>query len=439
MKRLVAIATCLVLQGVAPPQATLADWLAAFNAGDTAKLEALGDNWAGYEGDAREETGGLDLVRVESDDGTKIVALLRERETPETWHITLTRDPAAPSKFAKVRALADPMSEADALKALDRVAAKLAKLDKFSGVLVLARDGKTIFAKAYGTMDEAGKVPMTLDTRLFSASQGKMFTATAIWQLIASGKVKLDDTVGKFLADYPNRDVATKVTVRMLLAHRDGTGEMGILEPQDGANRAKVRSIADIIALNGTRGPAFEPGSKFDYGNYGYILLGAIVEKASGEDYYDYVQHHVFDVVGMTHTSYPLREDMDGIAVPMTPKDGKLVSAFDQWPWRGTPAGGGVSTPGDMVKFIDALDQGKLIPPALLAQAITPDETGFGLGFINSGAGGLTYWGHGGGAPGDSTVADHYPKTHVTFACMANRDPPACDRIAMGFLFRSPR
>lgn len=96
-----------------------------------------------------------------------------------------------------------------------------------------------------------------------------MFTAVAIFQLIEKGRFALDDAVGKFLPDYPNREIAGKVTVRMLLAHTGGTGEMGILEPQDGANRAPVHSIADIMALNGARGPAFPPGTKWDYSNYG--------------------------------------------------------------------------------------------------------------------------------------------------------------------------
>ncbi len=216
--------------------------------------------------------------------------------------------------------------------------------------------------------------------------------------------------------------------------------------PEDAANRARIHSIAEIIALNGARGPDFEPGTKFDYSNYGYLLLGAIVEKASGADYYDYVQRNIFDRAGMTHSGYPLRDDMAGIAVPMTPRDGKLVSAMDQWPWRGTPAGGGVATAGDMARFVAALNDGVLISKASLALATHAPGglgfkpgNGFGFGFIESGFNGLNYWGHGGGANGDSLVLDYYPLTHVTFVCMANREPPACDRLAMNFLFRWPR
>jgi CubicO group peptidase (beta-lactamase class C family) len=426
---------------------TAESWFMAFNAGDRKALAALGDDSTDFDHDVREETGGLDLVHVESDDGKVIRALARERLSPETWRVTLTRDAKNPTRFSAVRCVADPMaSEMDAIAALDAFATRLTRKDKFSGVLLVRKDERDLLAKAYGYADAAEKVPMTLDTKVFFASQGKMFTAVSIFQLIEKGKVSLNDTVGKFLPDYPNRDIARKVTVRMLLAHTAGTGDIGLLEPEDGANRVRIHSLAGIIALNGKRAPAFEPGTKWEYANYDYILLGAIVEKASGMDFYDYVQRNIFDRAGMTRTGYPLREDMAGIAIPMWPKNGKLVSAMDMWPWRGTPAGGGVSTVGDEARFVSALNAGKLISRESLAFATHAPGgfgfrpgNGFGYGFIESGINGLKYWGHGGGAHGDSLVLDYYPQTRVTLVCMANREPPACDRVALNFLFRWPR
>jgi CubicO group peptidase (beta-lactamase class C family) len=441
-----AIACLALASGAAPMSASAPSWLKAFNAGDAGALKALGDDSADFDRDLREETGGLDLVRVQSDDGKTIHALLRERLSPETWQLTLARDAKNPARFSHVRNVADPMPASDAIAALDSFASRLAGKDKFAGVLLVRKDGRDLLARAFGHADANGKVPNTRETKFFFASQGKMFTAVAVFQLIEKGRIALNDKVGKFLPGYPNREIAAKVTVRMLLAHTGGTGEMGILEPGDGANRAHVHSIADIIRLNGARGPGFKPGTKWDYSNYGYILLGAIVEKASGVDFYDYVARNIFVPAGMAHTGYPLRDDMAGIAVPMTPKNGKLVSALDQWPWRGTPAGGGVATAGDMARFVGALNAGTLLSHASLAMATHApggfgwtEGNGFGLGFIESGINGLKYWGHGGGAPGDSLVLDYYPQTHVTFVCMANREPPVCDRLALNFLFRWPR
>lgn len=441
---------CLMFCGgatAAPATATPQAWIKAFDAQDIPALKALGDENVEYNRDMIEETGGLDFVRVDKDDGKDIEALARERLSPGMWRLLLTRDEKDPTRFSNIRLHGEPLAtEADAISALDAFATRLLPKDAFSGVLLVRRDGQDLLAKAYGHADAAGTVPNTLDTKFYFASQGKMFTAVSIFQLIEQGRVGLDDTVGKFLTDYPNRDIATKVTVRMLLSHTGGTGEMGLLLPEDTANRASVHSLAGILALNGARGPDFPPGTKWDYSNYGYILLGAIVEKASGMDYYDYVQKHIFDPAGMTHTGFPLHDDMAGIADPMWMKDGKLVSAMDMWPWRGTPAGGGVSTAGDEARFVAALNEGKLISKASLDLATHApggfgfkEGNGFGLGFIESGANGLKFWGHGGGAHGDSLVLDYYPKIHVTFVCMANREPPACDRLAANYLFRWPR
>src|SRR5690349_9914535 len=114
-------------------------------------------------------------------------------------------------------------------------------------------------------------------------SMNKMFTATAILQLVQAGKIKLDDPLGKYLPDYPNKDVATKVTIHHLLTHTGGTGD--IFGPEYQAHRLELKTLQDYVKLYGSRGLAFEPGSKWEYSNYGFILLGVIIERISGVDY----------------------------------------------------------------------------------------------------------------------------------------------------------
>ena len=128
----------------------------------------------------------------------------------------------------------------------------------------------------------------------------KMFTAVATLQLVEAGKLALDDPVGKHLRGYPNSEVATKVTVRHLLTHTGGTGD--IFGPEYDPNRLQLREHADYVKLYGSRAPNFPPGSRFEYSNYGFVLLGAIIEAVSGESYYDYVREHVFGPAGMTST-----------------------------------------------------------------------------------------------------------------------------------------
>jgi D-alanyl-D-alanine carboxypeptidase len=420
-------------------------WLDTFNTGDPAKmrefqLQYLGNSDIAFALDVREESGGFDLSNIEVDEPLKTTALLRERNFPSTWRVTLTRRDATTPTLRNIEYHALPMSQSEALASLDAFATRLDKADKFSGVIAVEKHGKVIFKKAWGLAERAGKKPVTLDTPFLFASQGKMFTAVAVLQQVAAGKVALDDPVGKYLTDYPNREIATKVTIRHLLTHQGGTGEMGILERQDGANRATVHSITDIIKLNGDRAPAFEPGSRWDYSNYGFVLLGAVVERVSGQDYYRYVERHIFRPTHMEHTGYPLREHMSAVATGYTTFRGEtqLQASSDQLPWRGTPAGGGVSTAGDMLRFVDALNAGKLIPVPLLAEA-TKRHGRFGFGFISSNFEGFPFWGHGGGAPGNSLVLGYYPVTDSTFICMSNRDPPVCDRLGWNYGFRSPR
>ncbi len=460
--RVLAAIACLTLIGAAKPlqsnREILDAWLTSFNAGDTASLTGfekryLGDVEIAFAQDSREETGGFDLMKVETDDPLKLTALVKERDSKEQWEATLERKAADQPLLSKLDYKPLPMSQTDAIAALDALAARLKAADKFSGMLLVRKADADLYRKAWGLADRAAGTPVTPDTRFYFASQGKMFTAVAVLQLIEAGKMSFDDTVGKFLPDYPNADIARKVTVRELLTHRGGTGDIDLLQPQFAENRAKVRSIAGIVALNGARAPDFEPGTKMDYSNYGFVLLGAMVEKASGEDYYDYIDSHVFRPAGMNSTSYPLRAETRGIATAYTMRsdkgyvvmdasaDGaKLVNAIDLLPWRGTPAGGGVSTADDEARFAAALNDGRLISPAMLAQATSNQSEGwYGYGFIVTGSKDHPFWGHGGGSMGNSLVLDYYPTTGTTFVCMSNRDPPVCDRLALSYYRRSPR
>ena len=434
-------AACLIgLGGAGKPPATVQAWLHAFNADDAAALKALGDESAQYDRDKHEETGGLTFVKIDSDDGHTIVATAREKRSPETWRLTFVRDPADPSRFKEVHRYADPMhSMADALAALNDFATRLADKGKFSGTIEIAKAGKPLYAKAFGSMGP-GRSANTLDTKFYYGSLGKMFTTVAILQLIDAGKIALDTPIIKYLPDYPNKPVAKEVTVRMLLMMRDGLGGINILVPKYATNRAKVHSLADLIALNAGRKPEFKPGSKFEYNNFGMIVLGAIVQKVSGEDFYDYVHAHVFESAGMTRTSYPAPGAMNDVATPMTNwNNTPLHSSIKDFPWRGTPAGGGVSTVGDLSRFFDALAHGKLISKKLLAEAVKPTPSHVGLGFIMAGLDGFNYWGHAGYGLGATSTANYLPQIGVSAVCLANRDPIICDRLDENFYFRTPR
>src|SRR4029079_2195034 len=136
--------------------------------------------------------------------------------------------------------------------------------------------------------DREKKTPNTLKTRFRLGSMEKMFPAVATLQLVQNGKPDLNVSFGNQLTEYPNKGVASKVTIEQMLSHTGGTGD--IFGPEFDKNRLELKTLLDYVKLYGNRGPEFQPGSQWKYSNYGFLLLGVIVEKVSGQSYYDYVR-----------------------------------------------------------------------------------------------------------------------------------------------------
>jgi len=333
------------------------------------------------------------------------------------------------------------MSEAEALAALSTRAEERARDDLFAGAVLVARHGKVLLQDAWGLADREGGTANTPDTKFRIGSMNKMFTAVAILQLIEAGKLALDDPIGKHLPDYPNKDVASKVTVRHLLTHTGGTGD--IFGPQFDQNRLMLREHSDYVELFGARGPRFEPGARFEYSNYGFILLGALIEAVSGTSYYQYVRDHVYEPAGMTATdSLPEPEDVPNRATGYMQRSfgsGPWVPNIDVIPWRGMAAGGGYSTVGDLSRFAEALSAGRLISKSTLAEATRPQsQEPYGYGFAMQGDGSLFSYGHNGGAPGMNGELRVFPELGYVVVILSNLDPPAAADLAGFFALRMP-
>jgi CubicO group peptidase (beta-lactamase class C family) len=328
-------------------------------------------------------------------------------------------------------------AEGDAMKALSARADQLAHDDEFSGAVLVAKDGAVRFSRAYGLADRERGIANTLRTRFRIGSMNKMFTAVAILQLAEDGKVKLTARLGTYLPDYPNRDVTTKVTIHQLLTHTGGTGD--IFGPDFDAHRKELRTLADYVKLYGKRGLEFEPGSSWAYSNYGFILLGVVIERVTGQSYYDYVQAHVYARAGMTRSgSVP-----EGQAVPdrsigymKPPGTTEWVPNTGTLPYRGTSAGGGYATVEDLARFAHALLSHELLSPDSTKLLITGKEeiapgVRYAYGFEDArDAGGSGSVGHGGGAPGMNGDLKIYPKSGYAVAVLANLDPPAALQIS---------
>ncbi len=452
----------------------LSAWLDAFNSGDRGRYERfLVDNFPSRitflneELQFRELTGGFDLRKLERASATKVSGLVQERASDQfaRFELRLALDvdvavsgkaqPAEPHVIAALDLTAIPrpvefpiarLTEGESIAGVEALLRKSAAADRFSGAVLVAKDGGVLFSRAYGLADRERKIPNTLLTRFRIGSMNKMFTAVAVLQLVEAGKVEVTAPLGKYLTDYPSQEVATKVTIHQLLTHTGGTGD--IFGPDFEAHRTELRTLADYVELYGKRRLEFEPGSRWSYSNYGFILLGAVIEKVTGQSYHDYVREHIYESAGMTRSgSVPEGRWVPGrsIGYMKPPGTTEWIPNNDTLPYRGTSAGGGYSTVQDLARFARALLSHELLGADSTKLLITGKVESwpgakYAYGFDDSrDADGNGWVGHGGGAPGMNGDLRIYPKSGYVVAVLANMDPPAAQRISEYLDPRLPR
>jgi D-alanyl-D-alanine carboxypeptidase len=232
------------------------------------------------------------------------------------------------------------------VKQLDTFMRKQVAADEFSGCVLVAQDGKPIFRKAYGFASKEFSVPNRIDTKFNIGSCNKIFTKVAILQLAEQGKLSLEDYISKHLPNYPS-NVADKVTINHLLSHTSGMGHY--FNERFEASKHKLRTVDDFLSLFREDPLSFEPGEKAQYSNAGYVVLGKIIETASGQDYYDYVREHIYKPAGMNDSDhYEMDVPTPNLAIgytKMVEKDqlleGPRRSNLFIIGVKGSPAGGG--------------------------------------------------------------------------------------------------
>ena len=312
----------------------------------------------------------------------------------------------------------------------------------FSGAVLVTRDGHTLFEGAYGLADRERQIPNTPLTQFRVGSMNKMVTAVAVLQLVQEGKLRLDAPLATYLPDYPNADLASQVTAHHLLTHTGGTGD--IFGPQFTAYRSELRTTDDYLRLYGTRGLQFEPGARHVYSNYGFMLLGAVIERLGGTSYYDHIAARVLTPAEMTATSSaPEDSVVPGRSIGYMRQAGALVSNAPTLPYRGTPAGGGYSTVGDLARFAIALQGHRLLDPAhtallLSGKVAVGTAFSYAYGFIDRVVAGRRFVGHSGGAPGMNGELAFEPTGGYVVVVLSNFDPPAAQQMAAFILSRLP-
>ena len=412
-------------------------WLAAHNSGDPSKLEAFNaryDKKGDYKWyvNFRQSVGPLQLLEVRKDTPTRVDTLVID-EWGNTMLASIVFQDDDGYAFDEMRFEGIPTPDAfkpERLERADLIQEATRRLDellaggKLSGSFLMSCKGQPDFEWSGGLADREASIPVSASTRFRMASLGKMFTAVAILQLADAGKLSLDDPLSRHLSDYPNQTIADAITLRQLLNHTSGTGN--VFNDEFPKISASLKTHKDYWGAFASKALEFDPGSQEGYSNYGYILLGSVIEKVSGQSYYDYVDQHIFRPAGMTSTG----AEPESVAIPdranaYTEVDGEWARETARLPWRGTAAGGGYTTPRDLVKFVAALQDGLLISETSLTAATRPQNIKgwYGYGFMVSGEGRDRQYGHEGGAPGMNGILNVRPAQGCTVVGLSNFDP----------------
>jgi CubicO group peptidase (beta-lactamase class C family) len=379
--------------------------------------------------------GKLDIKAVTPGPGTELSATVQSERTEQWRQLTVWFDTTPPHRILRLglrpATAADAptrqLTDAEIVEQLRAYVERMAKRDAFSGTVLLAKRGRPLYNAAFGEANKDYGVQNTIDTKFNLGSMNKMFTAVAVMQLAEAGKLSLDDSLGKFLkAGAMRTEVLSKVRVKHLLTHTSGLGSY--FSPRwDSLSRTLFRSVDDWMRLIKNDSLEFEPGTRWSYSNTGMLVLGKVIEAASGQDYFDYIRERIYKPAGMTNSdSYELDRVIKNLAIgydiERTAKGAEYRPNTFYHVLRGGPAGGGYSTVGDLTRFAVALIEGKLVSRDGVRQLTTPKPElsspryGYGFGIEENGR----IVGHGGGFPGINSQLDIFVEEDYTLAVMSN-------------------
>jgi len=327
---------------------------------------------------------------------------------------------------------------------LNRFIEEQVKAGEFSGTVLVVKDEKTVFEYTAGFANVEKRIPNSLETKFNIGSMDKMFTSIAIAQLEQKGEIGFQEKLEKYLPHYP-KEIARKVTIHHILTHTEGFSSY--LNKKYIDRRLELKTVNGYLELFKDEPLLFEPGEKYQYSNSGYVVLGAIIENVTGNNYYEYVTENIFNIAEMPNTGSFSIESED-IANGYTFRKPfsqdttleKRRNNQDDLPFMGSPAGGGYSTSKDLYSFSKALLDNKLLSDEMTKFILTPKEKvgskegttlyyGYGFQILDVGYGHHRY-GHGGTFAGVNTRLDMYPWLGYSVVVLSNYDQPAASRIA---------
>ena len=387
----------------------------------------------------RADFGQTTVSRVTTNDG-QTFSLRVSGSTGLKGEIQLTLEAVAPRRITRIAvevgqpedneasapapAINGSMSGDSLSTALDAFLSPLSAADTFAGSVLVAKNGGPVYRRAYGQANREKHVPNAMTTRFNLGSINKIFTKTAIAQLVSQGKLARTDTIGKLLPDYPNAQAKT-ATIDQLLEHQAGIADF-FGQAFEAAPKTGFRSNADYYRFVSAQPLLFEPGKGRQYCNGCYIVLGAIIERVSGTQYEDYIAQHVFKPAGMKTAGFFQSDRLPAdVAMGYTKRspdsNGALRPNVAMHGAAGSAAGGAYASVTDLLAFDNALREHRLLDAKMTGWMLGGEETG-----AERAKGGL---GIAGGAPGISAVLES--DGTWTVVVLANLDPPAAEKLGV--------
>jgi CubicO group peptidase (beta-lactamase class C family) len=310
---------------------------------------------------------------------------------------------------------------------MDQVARYYVDNQQFMGSVLVARGDEVLFSKAYGSANLEWNVPNTVSTKFRIGSVTKQFTAAAILLLDERGKLKLDDPVKMYYPDAP----ATweKITLQHLLGHTSGIPNYTAIP--DFERMSAWRATPEELVKRVQDSPLeSQPGAEMRYSNTGYVLLGMVIEKASGSSYATFLKENIFEPLGMKDSGY----DENALILPQraagySPRSGGVANATYVDMTTPFAAGALYSTVEDLLRWERALFGKKLLSEASLQKMTTKGKGNYGLGVGVAEESGRSLIQHGGGIPGFNAKLAYYPKSNVAVVALSNLNGPGAEII----------
>ncbi len=352
-------------------------------------------------------------------------------------------DPEPPNKLKTIGFIAEvsepitlPNGSIEQKETLDWLNSYIQNLNSeydLYGSILIAKGNNILLEKYFGFTDAEKTIPINSSSLFGMASGGKMFTALCVAKLVEEKKLNFDDQITKYIEGLSDKTKADKITIHHLLTHTSGVEQYWWGQKSEAFNNAVT--INDHLKMVLDAGLKTDAGKEYEYNNSNYILLGAIIEKVSGKDYFTFVKENIFNKAGMNNSGY-FNKEAKNVVSPLIRSEGK-----DKWvevergKGKGSSAGGSFSNVSDMLKFSKALRSGLVVSIETLKNMIAVKNNNmvatedYGYGFIIQKFDNELSYGHGGTAKGVNFEFRYFPNSDITVVIFSNQDNGAYDDL----------